>query len=146
MTEIHSIDGNDAIAKARREYEASPAFRLERQTLIAEALIKRIEKAAELDLDITVAVLCAAAEELGAGMPGLRDYRDRVAQGAGIWVDCATPHELATYLAAGLAKVDRRAFARNTRKRLLVALWNSLPPEDKTAFLDFIEPGPAGRA
>lgn len=134
------------IAKARREYEASPAFKLERQAMIAEALIKRIEKAAELDHDITVAVLCAATEELGAGMPDLRDYRDRVAQGAGIWADCATPHELATYLAAGLAKVGRRAFARNTRKRLLVALWNSLPPEDRTAFIDFIEPGPGARA
>lgn len=146
MTEIHSLDGNDDVAKARREYEASPAFRIERQTMIAEALIKRIEKAAELDHQITVAVLCAAAEELGAGMPDLKDYRDRVAQGAGIWADCASPHELATYLAAGMAKVDRRAFARNTRKRLLVALWNSLPPEDRTAFIDFIEPGPAGRA
>lgn len=134
------------IAKARAEYEASPAFRLERQALIAEALIRRIEKAAEMDIDITVAVLCAAAEELGAGMPSLRDYRDRVAQGAGIWADCATPHELATYLAAGLARIDRRAFARNTRKRLLVALWNSLPEEDRTAFLDFVEPGPGARA
>lgn len=134
------------IAKARAEYEASPAFRLERQALIAEALIRRIEKAAEMDIDITVAVLCAAAEELGAGMPSLRDYRDRVAQGAGIWADCATPHELATYLAAGLARIDRRAFARNTRKRLLVALWNSLPDEDRTAFLDFVEPGPGARA
>lgn len=134
------------IAKARAEYEASPAFRLERQALIAEALIRRIEKAAEMDIDITVAVLCAAAEELGAGMPSLRDYRDRVAHGAGIWADCATPHELATYLAAGLARIDRRAFARNTRKRLLVALWNSLPEEDRTAFLDFVEPGPGARA
>lgn len=134
------------IAKARREYEASPAYRMERQTMIAEALIKRIERSAELDHDITVAVLCAAAEEMGAGMPDLKDYRDHLAQGAGIWADCATPHELATYMAAGLAKVDRRAFARNTRKRLLVALWNSLPPDDRTAFIDFIEPGPAGRA
>jgi hypothetical protein len=134
------------IAKARREYEASPAYRIERQAMIAEALIKRIEKAAELDHDITVAVLCAAAEELGAGMPELGSYRGEISNHAATWADCATPHELATYLAAGLAKVDRRAFARNTRKRLLVALWNSLPAEDRTAFIDFIEPGPAGRA
>jgi hypothetical protein len=134
------------IAKARREYEASPAYRIERQAMIAEALIKRIEKAAELDHDITVAVLCAAAEELGAGMPELGSYRGEISNHAATWADCATPHELATYLAAGLAKVDRRVFARNTRKRLLVALWNSLPAEDRTAFIDFIEPGPAGRA
>lgn len=133
------------IARARREYEASPAFRLERQAMIAEALIKRIEKAAELDHDITVAVLCAAAEELGAGMPELGAYRGEISNHAATWADCATPHELATYLAAGLAKVDRRAFARNTRKRLLVAIWNSLPPEDRTAFIDFIEPGPGAR-
>ena len=134
------------IAKARREYEASPAFRVERQQLIAEAPIKRIEKAADLDHDITVAVLCAAAEELGAGMPELGAYRGEIGNHAATWADCATPHELATYLAAGLAKVDRRAFARNTRKRLLVALWNSLTPEDRAAFIDFVEPGPGGRA
>jgi hypothetical protein len=140
------VNAEAAIAKARREYEASPAFRLERQTMIAEALIKRIEKAAELDVDITVAVLCAALEEMGAGMPELGAYRGEIGTHAATWADCATPHELATYMAAGLAKVDRRAFARNTRKRLLVALWNSLPPEDRTAFIDFVEPGPAGRA
>lgn len=134
------------IAKARREYEASPAFRVERQQLIAEALIKRIEKAADLDHDITVAVLCAAAEELGAGMPELGSYRGEIGNHAATWADCATPHELATYMAAGLAKIDRRAFAINTRKRLLVALWNSLGEADRAAFLDFVEPGPAGRA
>lgn len=134
------------IAAARREYEASPAYRLERQAMIAEALIKRIEKAASLDVDTTVAVLCAAAEEMGAGMPELGSYRGEISNHAATWADCATPHELATYMAAGLAKVDRRAFARNTRKRLLVALWNSLPPEDRTAFLDFIEPGPGAKA
>lgn len=140
------MNAESDIAKARREYEASPAFRVDRQALIAEALIKRIEKAAELDHHITVAVLCAAAEELGAGMPELGSYRGEISNHAVTWADCATPHELATYLAAGLAMVDRRAFARNTRKRLLVALWNSLTTEDRAAFIDFIEPGPAGRA
>lgn len=146
MTQHQSLDPDAAIAQARAEYEASPAFKIERQTLIAEALIKGIENAASLDHDITVAVLCAAAEELGAGMPSLRDYRDSMAHAAGIWADCATPHEIATYLAAGLARIDRRAFARNTRKKILVALWNSLPPEDRAAFLDYVEPGPTGRA
>ena len=134
------------IAKARREYEASPSYRIERQGMIAEALIKRIEKAAELDHDITVAVLCAAAEELGAGMPELGGYRGEISNYAFTWADCATPHELATYLAAGLAKVDRRSFGRSTRKRLLVAIWNSLPPEDRTAFLDYAQPGSAAKA
>jgi hypothetical protein len=134
------------IAAARREHEASPAFKAERGAMIAEALIKRIEKAAELDHDITVTVLCAAAEELGAGMPELGTYRGEIGNAAMTWADCASPHELATYMAAGLAKINRRAFARNTRKRLLVALWNSLPQEDRTAFLDFIEPGPGAKA
>lgn len=134
------------IAKARREYEASPAFKIERGLMVAEALIKRIEKAAELDHDVTVAVLCAAAEELGAGMPELGGYRGEISAHAMTWADCATPHELATYLAAGLSKIDRRAFARNTRKRLLVALWNSMPSDDRTAFIDFIEPGPGAKA
>lgn len=134
------------IAAARRAYEATPAFKAERQSMIAEALIKRIEKAASLDHDITVAVLCAAAEEMGAGMPELGTYRGEISSNAATWADCANPHELATYMAAGLAQIDRRAFARNTRKRLLVALWNSLPTEDRTAFIDFIEPGPGAKA
>lgn len=134
------------ISQVRCEYEAGPAFKVERGLLIAESLIKRIEKAAELDHDVTVAVLCAAAEELGAGMPELGFYRDEISHQAMIWADCATPHEVATYTAALLAKINRRAFARNTRKRLIVALWNSLPPEDRTAFLDFIESGAGAKA
>ncbi|MFP5510765.1 MAG: hypothetical protein ACLGIP_16660, partial [Alphaproteobacteria bacterium] len=78
------------IAKARREYEASPAFKVERQAMIAEALIKRIERAADLDHDITVAVICAAAEELGAGMPELGSYRGEIGNHAATWADCAT--------------------------------------------------------
>lgn len=139
------MNAETAITHARATYEASPAFKAERAVLLAEALIARIERAAQFDHATTVAVLCAAAEELGAGMPDLGSYRNDIGHSAATWADCATPHELATYLAAGLAKIDRRAFARNTRKRLLVALWNSLPPEDRTAFIDFIE-HPGARA
>ena len=34
--------------------------------------------------------------------------------------------------------------AHGDRKRALVALWNSLPESDRAAFLDIVDPGPAG--
>lgn len=139
------MDVKAEIARFRRDYEASPAFKAERAALLAEALTDRIAQAARIDHEVTVAILCAAAEELGAGMPDLASYRADLGKIAATWADCATRHELATYLAAGLAKIDRRAFGRDTRKRLLVALWNSLPPEDKAAFVDFIVPGRGAR-
>jgi hypothetical protein len=139
------MNAEPMIARARRDFEASPAFTAERGALLAVALINAIEKATQIDHTVTVAILCAAVEEIGAGMPVLADYRAELGNSAATWADSATPHELATYLAAALAKIDRRAFARNTRKRILVAMWNNLVPEDKTAFIDFIEPRPDAR-
>jgi hypothetical protein len=133
------------IARAKRDFESSPTFKAERAALLAAALTSAIQKAAQIDDAVTVAILCAAAAELGAGMPVLAEYRAELGNSAATWADCATPDELATYLAAALAKIDRRAFARITRKRILVALWNSLPPEDRTDFIDFIEPGPGAK-
>lgn len=139
------MNADTVIACAQRNFEASLAFKAERAALLAAALINAIQKAAQIDDTVTVAILCAGAAELGAGMPVLAEHRAELSNSAATWADCATPDELATYLAAALAKIDRRAFARTTRKRILVALWNSLPPEDKAAFIDFIEPGPGAK-
>jgi hypothetical protein len=51
------------------------------------------------------------------------------------WADCATPQELEAYAAAILRRITRATFAENARKRLLVALWESLTPEQQAAFL-----------
>jgi len=139
-------DADLAISSTRAEYEASPAYNLERSLLVADALAGAIQKLAQTDSTTVVTILCAAAEDLGAGLPGLQKYHYDMVIDANFWANTATPHELAAYTAAGLAKVDRSAFALNTRKRLLVSLWNSLPSRDRARFLDFVDPGSAGKA
>lgn len=63
------------------------------------------------------------------------------------WVDCAPDSLVAAMLSACLKRLVRghMLLAPNARKRALVAIWNTLPPADKTAFIDFIEPGPGAK-
>lgn len=141
-----NYDAAADIARRRAEYEAGPEFRAYRVTTIAEALTRCINKMAALDHDTTVAVLCAAAEGMGTGTPEYDAYNTGLNEDAALWADCASPHEIAAYMAAGLSRIDKKTFARNTRKRLIVAIWNSLPQEDRTGFLDYVQPPPGSRA
>lgn len=86
------------------------------------------------------AVLAAALEDLGAGTPDLTHVSDGLKADAAWWADCATPAELEAFCAAALREIPRRAFALKARKRLIVALWESLPDDDRRAFLAAVDP------
>lgn len=58
------------------------------------------------------------------------------------WADIAPPHEVQTYVYAGLKKLAGEAIGPNARARLLIALWNGMPADDKRQFLAFAA-GPA---
>ena len=65
------------------------------------------------------------------------------------WADWATSHELVTMAAACLARIERdrlKVSGVNQRKRIMVAIWNSLDEKDRAAFLTYAEPGAAGRS
>jgi len=74
-------------------------------------------------------------DEMGAGGPrweALGDMREDAAW----WAHAATPDEIEVYAAAALRRIKRATFATSARKRLLVALWQTLTPDEKRAFMD----------
>lgn len=58
------------------------------------------------------------------------------------WAEFATGQALTAMLSACLKRLSngQMPIAPNARKRALVAIWNSLSPADRAAFLDFIKP------
>lgn len=64
------------------------------------------------------------------------------------WADCAPDSAVSAMLVACLKRMalGQMPIPPKARKRALVAIWNTLSPEDRTAFLDFAQPGSAARA
>lgn len=122
------------IADASADYKASLGFHQWRQAELANSLGAAAMRCAEIDRPATVAVLSALIEDMGAGIPET-PLLNSVRSEALFWADCASPVEIEAYTAAGLRAIDRGAFHVAARKRLLIALWNSLTAADKRGFL-----------
>ncbi|WP_143413211.1 hypothetical protein [Haematobacter genomosp. 1] len=60
---------------------------------------------------------------------------------ATLWAEAAPPHEVAAYGLAALRSLQSRALGLDTRKRLLAALWSTLPPKERAAFLATVNTG-----
>ena len=86
------------------------------------------------------ALLSAALSDLGAGMPDPQHPLVRLREDAAFWADVASEAELAEYTAAGLRKLEATPLALGMRKRLLAALFGSLPLADRKAFLARVDP------
>ncbi len=88
--------------------------------------------------DDALAICCGVVEQLRAGtpLPPLLDIEDE----ARWWASTATPFELLAYLQACLDQLGDAALQANTRKRLLVQLWDSLPASDRQGFLARVDP------
>ncbi len=87
------------------------------------------------------AVVSSRIEHLSAGLPCpiLAAVRDN----ALYWAETAVEIELVEYLAAALRQLGERGLMRAVlpaRKRLMVALFQSLPEEDRRAFLARVDP------
>lgn len=113
------------------------------------ALALRMERAVTLGLALRdadpqdAAALCAAfLIDNGAGMPGLDPWGD-VRADAEFWADAANPVELNLYACAALRRLGQRVQCLDARKRLMAAIWASLPQTERTAFLRRVQ-GRAG--
>lgn len=84
-------------------------------------------------------ILAAALEYLSAGDPAFDPFGDLRAD-ASFWAETANPFELEMYFAAALKRLGSTALGINARKRLIVALWQSLPPDGQAAFLARVDP------
>ncbi|MCB1401261.1 MAG: hypothetical protein KDJ82_16205 [Rhodobacteraceae bacterium] len=84
-------------------------------------------------------LLCGWLESVGAGGPDPSIF-GHLREEAEFWASIATPAELEAHVAAGLRRIERVHFAAPARKRLLVALWEAMTPEDRAAFLGRVDP------
>ena len=88
--------------------------------------------------------VCAAFLEMcGPESPQFHSLYGGLRQDAEHWADCAGPDVVEAYVAAGLRKIERTAFAERARKRLFAALWDSFSEADRRAFVARVDP--AGR-
>lgn len=83
--------------------------------------------------------LCGALDTICAGVPDV-PFPESSRADAEFWADCATPIELECYLAAALRRIEGTAFAPRARKRLFVALWESMDAQDRIKFLSRVDP------
>ncbi len=101
----------------------------------------------KLSPGVAVAVADAFLEAVAPRFPECAPFWGEGQREADWWAECA-PDSALSYVLQGCAKrlaLGRMLLPVNARKRALVAIWNSLPPADKTAFIDFIEPPPGAR-
>lgn len=83
-------------------------------------------------------MLCEVLEgsSAGAPMPPLEDARED----ARWWAELASPHEIEAYLSACLRAVGARPVAMRARKRVFAALWETMPEDDRRAFIRRVDP------
>lgn len=83
--------------------------------------------------------LCAALDTVCAGMPDPSHF-GAIRHDAAFWADMAHPMEIEAYVAAGLRAASDRVLSPRAQKRLFVALWEAMPPEDRKKFLSRVDP------
>ena len=90
------------------------------------------------------AQVCAAfLEQVAPDSPQFHALYGGLRQDAEHWADCAGPDVVEAYVAAGLRRIERLAFAERARKRLFATLWDSFSDADRRAFVARVDP--AGR-
>ena len=101
----------------------------------------RLERAVTLGLALgdahpeDAAAICAGyLDATAAGMPRLDPFGD-LRTDAEFWADSANPAELNTYACAALRRLGERVQGLEARKRLMAAIWRSLPSAERAAFL-----------
>lgn len=71
------------------------------------------------------------APEIGAAAPFWSSARDEAA----LWAEVASDRQIVGMLVACLGRIDGAKVAQRDREALLVAVWNTLPDDRKSAFL-----------
>lgn len=109
------------------------------------AIVDLAEAIARAHPDDAAALMLAAIEDIGAGMPEADWHFDSVRRDALWWADLARPDELEAYVGAGLRQLGATPMGERMRKRLLVALWQTMPEAWRAEFLARVDPDGAFR-
>lgn len=139
QTSLDSASSAETAATAAAEDRAAAAAAQRGALRRWWALANFLNEVAEAEAPALAEVVCAWLERAGAGMPD-HDPFGEVRADAAYWADVATPAELEAYTAAGLARIERTGFAVGARKRLILALWQSLPERDRREFVRRVDP------
>ncbi len=119
------------------ELDIPAMLKAERRKVSTDLLIAAI---CACDREDAAQIMCAALEEIGAGMPSMDLFMGNLRADAEFWADIATPQELEAFVAAGLRKIERTAFAEVTRKRIFMTNWESFSDADRRNFLTRVDP------
>lgn len=131
-------DEAQAVAEARARAVAEGVARFGAVQGLARAI-------ARAHPDDAAALMVAALEDIGAGMPEVDHWRDRLREDAAFWADTARPDELEAYVAAGLRRLGDTPMGERMRKRLLVSLWQTMPEGWRAEFMARVDPAGAFR-
>lgn len=94
------------------------------------------------DRGVVAELLVGWLEEISAGAPRWYPF-SHIRDDAEWWADMATPAEIEAFVGAGLRRIERTQFAQAARKRIFVALWESMNDADRRRFVQRVDP--AGR-
>lgn len=123
---------------------AEMARAVARRTRSLERLAAELSDVASEDEAEVAGLLVAWVDHVGAGMPD-HDPFGGVRADAEFWCDVATPAEIVAYTCAGLRRLGDVEMAAVTRKRLFVALWETMAEADRRAFVSRVDPTGAFR-
>lgn len=118
----------------------------QRAEAAALTLLRAIIATAEENRPAAIAACDAALATFAPPHPELAPFHEAFREEADWWAEFA-PHSMqVAYLAAILKTMETRPpVAAAARKRALVAIWNSLTPEERSAFLAHVEEHPGER-
>lgn len=107
----------------------------ERRDLVIRDLIRHARRDALATLQGCDLVMAGLRDKLPepvfrGGAPTVTSQRDECE----FWAEFASDGQIAAMLVACLDRIGGTKAVLNDRKRLFVALWNGLPPEDRKAF------------
>jgi hypothetical protein len=110
----------------------------ERIDLVMRDLMRHAARDALATLTGCDAVMAALRDRLPE--PAICGYAPFSFQGARddceVWAEYASDGQIAAMLGACFERIGKGRLAIEDRKRLLVAIWNSLTPQDRKAFRD----------
>lgn len=117
-----------------------------RRQVIGRGLLSAFFDAAEQDKAVAIAVADLTLERFAPGLPEGAPLFTGIAEEAEWWAHNASDTMLAAILRACLRRVTQRPMVSpQARKRALVAIWNTLDEQDRTAFLEMVDPGPGAK-
>lgn len=133
-----------AIRSASMAFDDADTDETRRAAAVSHDLMLAWYVAARQDRFTATATLDHLLDIAAPVLPDLAPTWGGVGRECAEWVEWATPAQVMQMLAACLTRVGDKAPV-NPRKAALVALWNSLGPEDRAAFVRHIGPDKSGK-